>query len=118
MSNPFSVPSLRQLCPPQTTAGQQQSHTSRDKVVLTMMPNRTFSLAVALVLLAATACLCSVTADDGKASAAHTAARKRVMPWMCLERCGDNSTSITAQLHVRPLLPLSLFLFVFVITPP
>jgi hypothetical protein len=40
------------------------------------------------------------------------------MPWMCLERCGDNSTSITAQLHVRPLLPLSLFLFVFVITPP
>lgn len=62
------------------------------------MPNRRFTLTVALILLAAAACLCSVTTDDG-ASASHTPARKRVMPWMCLERCGDNSTSITAQLH-------------------
>jgi len=33
------------------------------------------------------------------ASAVHAAPKRRVMPWMCLERCGGNATSIAANLR-------------------
>jgi hypothetical protein len=63
------------------------------------------AVAVTLTVLLAVV-VCAVTAADVASSSPHTLARKRVMPWMCLERCGDNATAITAQLHVRPPPPL------------